>query len=229
MPDPVTLLTTDAANNFARTRLALGILTQPSLSKERALTGTNLVRLTPGERVGVRVYRAIAKFATVLICVSAVATLSPALASPEKVTVKKFGQWQVLSSARWAVGDAHYPPYVEITQKNNPDENDIGDMIDGQWHPSRAEISLRFQISCGDQGNLFAREGAVNGQHWLSIGAAAATAELRTMTDGWMNEAVQECARENSKQIFKMAQLKRAMRVFLQSITGFTASEKVRV
>jgi hypothetical protein len=167
--------------------------------------------------------------ATILICVSAVGALSPAFASSEKVTVKKFGQWQVLSSARWSVGDAHYPPYVEITQASNQNENDIGNMIHGQWHQSRSEISLRFQIFCGDQGALFAREGAVNGQHWLSIGAAAATAELRMMTDAWMNEAVRNCKREKPKQIFKMAQLKRAMQAFLQSITGFTASEKARV
>jgi hypothetical protein len=40
---------------------------------------------------------------------------------------------------------------------------------------------------------------------------------------------VQECKREKPKKIFKMAQLKRAMQAFLQSITGFTASEKARV
>jgi hypothetical protein len=209
--------------------MILPLATQSTPSRAMALAGTNLVRLTRGERVGVRVHRAIAKFATVLMCLSAVGALSTALANPEKVTVKKIGQWQVLSSARWAVGDAHYPPYVEITQARNQNENDIGDMIHGQWHPSRAEISLRFQIFCSDQGNLFARDGAVSGQHWLSIGAAAATAELRTMTDGWMNEAAQECAREKQSQIFKMARLKRAMKMFLHSITGFTASEKARV
>jgi hypothetical protein len=229
MRNPTIFAKPESVTNVARSWLAMETLTQPSPSRASALAGTDLERFTRGQRVGVRVRRAIAKLATVLMCLSAVGPLSPALANPEKVTVKKFGQWRVLSSVRWSVGDAHYPPYVEITQVHNPDENDIGDMIHGQWHPSSSEISLRFQIFCGDQGGFFAREGAVSGQHWLSIGAAAATAELRTMTDGWINEAAQECKREKPKQIFKMAQLKRAIQAFLQSITGFTASEKARV
>jgi hypothetical protein len=166
--------------------------------------------------------------AIALSAVCALGTIPIAHANTDKdtakVTVKNFGDWEVLSSARWS----NYPPYMEIAQAHNRNEADIGDMIHIQWHPTTPQISVRFQVFCSDQGELYSADAKVNTKHWLAIGSASATTQVRVLVNGWMKDAARKCPWAKPSSIFKMAQIKPAMREFLQGITNFEASEKAR-